>query len=276
MLAPIAPDVPFHSTFGGSSFHQCITKKNRHLCTRSGPSCGQGALQQGSTAPERNPHDSYYNRVQEQALFSRKFAQPPGKLTVLTGPPNCGKTVRSGFLLSIRLMAMQTSASYCARLVQLQVFSNSFLFIYLLQRFLRELCSTLKTEEDAAPFFYINGRLGSTRTPEQFSRAICEQITSNDFQVWLANQSPVILDRIRRNFQRISSTAAPSTATDLLAELKSIFEKDENDLDTTLKNMRALFEALQVLVKKPVLIIGTMLYYAPAQLESFYVVFPLI
>jgi hypothetical protein len=55
-------------------------------------------LQHGSSAvPDILPaQDSlFYNRDAEQTRFNDKFAANPKIMTVLVGPPNCGKTVRS-------------------------------------------------------------------------------------------------------------------------------------------------------------------------------------
>ncbi|KAG7667011.1 putative ATP-binding protein [Nannochloris sp. 'desiccata'] len=59
-------------------------------------------LQQGSNAPDVTPpqDSSFYNRLAEQAEFLTLFGDTPGLMTVLVGPPNCGKTAFLKYLVS--------------------------------------------------------------------------------------------------------------------------------------------------------------------------------
>jgi hypothetical protein len=56
-------------------------------------------LHQSSDAPNVTPpqDSAFYNRLAEQTKFLKIFSDTPGLITVLVGPPNCGKTVRAAF-----------------------------------------------------------------------------------------------------------------------------------------------------------------------------------
>ena len=57
----------------------------------------------GTKATGALPRDSdFYNREREQESLNRKFNTKPGVITVVVGPPDCGKTVRSALAVFAR------------------------------------------------------------------------------------------------------------------------------------------------------------------------------
>ena len=73
---------------------------------RSVPSWSQGSAVGGGTkAPAAGalPRDSdFFNREREQESLNRQFDDTPGVITVVVGPPDCGKTVRSALAVFAR------------------------------------------------------------------------------------------------------------------------------------------------------------------------------
>ena len=92
--------VPSRSLIGQSSLRSCLKSMKRPFHARRVPTCTQGGLQQRSNSAEGDPQDPFFNRVSEQAEFMKIFNENPDRMTVLTGPSSCGKTVRSGFFFA--------------------------------------------------------------------------------------------------------------------------------------------------------------------------------
>ena len=161
-------------------------------------------------------------------------------------------------------------------------FYQTVLIHSLLQRLLQELRDSYAIDKNAPPFLYINGRKVPLTRPEEICRALCQQILSKDFDIWLNNQSTATRDKVLDNLQGTSlalgsqskvisctNTGALQTPRgSLSAALKNILRKDENNFDRNLKNVGVLFAALKPVDRKPVLVIGTMRHFAARQIEN--------
>lgn len=97
------------SIFGRSTLQPSQANTKRTLRAQNGPTVAQGDIfkalnkffQKPSSAPPIAPRDLFYNRSAELREFRKKFSSRPSFVTVVVGPPNSGKTVRSAFLLYI-------------------------------------------------------------------------------------------------------------------------------------------------------------------------------
>ena len=125
----------------------------------------------------------------------------------------------------------------------------NYLCFVLSQRFLKKLHDDFTAEENGRLVLYIDGRDPSSElaTPQQISKALREQVLSEGFQ--------------RAITKALSSASAKaemnmSQGTNLLIEVPLNFQGSDEDLKGTLAGLRKLFEALKVLPKKPVIVLG--------------------
>ena len=116
------------------------------------------------------------------------------------------------------------------------------------------MAAAFEADQDAPPFMYINSRLTSVRTPEHISEALCDLLTS-----------PSMLQKVRVVFQRIvvkfgTELKAPSIgwgkASVSFQDLVNFLKDDPGNLHKTIKKSAVIFEALDSLPLKPVLVIG--------------------
>ena len=59
---------------------------------------GYAADESTEKSSRRHAVDPYFNRLAEQTMFKNRLNSRPGVVTVLFGPADCGKTVRSAIL----------------------------------------------------------------------------------------------------------------------------------------------------------------------------------
>ena len=66
----------------------------------------------------------FFNRSNEQKVFNNSLKGIPGVITVLVGPPSCGKSVRSAFsfLQMFEEFWQLWKCTHFARLIKIQVF----------------------------------------------------------------------------------------------------------------------------------------------------------
>ena len=90
-----------NTTFGRPSLRVALAKqKNTFRHERRGATFfALGTTEADDTAAPNSiskivPEDPFYNRLAEQKRFKNMFNSKPSAVTVLLGPPNCGKTVR--------------------------------------------------------------------------------------------------------------------------------------------------------------------------------------
>ncbi len=91
------------------------SKQTQSLRTRSIGATGNGA----SSAPATGGilKGAFFNRLNEMAEIKETLDDDPGPITVLVGPPSCGKTVRSAILC--KFLAKLGGAAACWRRRQL-------------------------------------------------------------------------------------------------------------------------------------------------------------
>jgi hypothetical protein len=56
-----------------------------------------GGSEDRRKSSRRNAESPFFNRGNEQKVFNKNLKGIPGVITVLVGPPSCGKSVRSAF-----------------------------------------------------------------------------------------------------------------------------------------------------------------------------------
>ena len=136
-----------------------------------------------------------------------------------------------------------------ARVSRVQCFYHFISTYFLSQRFLKKVQDDFKAEEVGRLVLYIDGRNPGSKlaTPEQISKALRNQVTSDDFQRFIKNVRPSVSGRVERNMD-------PETKYILEAALN--FQGSEEDLDETLAGLTKFFEALNVLPQKPVIVLG--------------------
>ena len=125
----------------------------------------------------------------------------------------------------------------------------SYLCFVLSQRFLKKVQDDFEAEKDGRLVLYIDGRDPSSElaTPQQISKALREQVLSEGFQ--------------RAITKALSSASAKaemnmSQGTNLSIEVPLNFQGSEENLNETLAGLTKLFEASNVLLKKPVIVVG--------------------
>lgn len=127
----------------------------------------------------------------------------------------------------------------------------------LLQRFLKKLAAEFEAEENGPPFMYINSRLTKVTTPEKISEALCEVL-----------MSPNLLERVRPVSEKLlvkfaAQLKTPSVGGDHshlpLQQLFNYLQDDRKNLGNTIKKSILIFDELNSLQLKPVLVIGMVL-----------------
>ena len=133
---------------------------------------------------------------------------------------------------------------------------HSFLSCHSLQRFLKEVVDQLELGQDPPPVIFINSRLVRVNGPEAISKALVDEVTSQDNLLNLS-KFPDLLQGI---LEQVSMVAGVKTQVGdgsfNLATLAGLFKKDEENLTETIKKLNILFKSIASLPRKPVIVIG--------------------
>ena len=110
--------------FGHFRLSPLPANQTQSLRTRSiGATLAQGV---SSAIATGGPEGPFFNRLKEMATIKKKLNSKPAPITVLLGPLNCGKTVRSACLCRFLKYARscwhgQQTSLYFARLARVQL-----------------------------------------------------------------------------------------------------------------------------------------------------------
>ncbi|KAH7620151.1 putative ATP-binding protein [Nannochloris sp. 'desiccata'] len=156
----------------------------------------------------------FFNRSNEQKVFNKNLKGMPGVITVLVGPPSCGKS-----------------------------------------RFLKEMVDQLGLGQDPPPVIFINSRLVRVNGPEAISKALVDEVTSQDNLLNLSK----FPDLVQGILEQVSMVAGVKTQVGNvsfnLGELAKFFKMDEENLTETIKKLEILFKSIASLPRKPVIVI---------------------
>ena len=125
----------------------------------------------------------------------------------------------------------------------------NYLCFVLSQRFLKKLHDDFTAEENGRLVLYIDGRNPGSElaTPEQVSKTLRNQAISEDFQRQVTSAFSSASARAEMNI---------SPERKLYLEAPLNFQGSEENLNETLAGLTKLFEASNVLLKKPVIVVG--------------------
>ncbi|KAG7671494.1 hypothetical protein KSW81_003629 [Nannochloris sp. 'desiccata'] len=156
----------------------------------------------------------FFNRSNEQKVFNKNLKGMPGVITVLIGPPSCGKS-----------------------------------------RFLKEMVDQLGLGQDPPPVIFINSRLVRVNGPEAISKALVDEVTSQDNLLNLS-KFPDLVQGILEQVSMVAGVKTPvGNVSFNLGELAKLFKKDEENLTETIKKLKILFKSIASLPRKPVIVI---------------------
>ena len=148
--------------------------------------------------------------------------------------------------------------TYFARLIKIQVFSQIFLSCHSLQRFLEEVVDTLELAQNPPPVIFINSRLVQVDGPEAISKALIDEVTSQDNLLNLS-KFPDLVQGILEQVSMVAGVKTPVGDVKFnLATLAGLFKMDEGNLTKTINILEVVFTAMNSLPRKPVIVIGTL------------------
>ena len=119
---------------------------------------------------------------------------------------------------------------------------------------MQELADQFNAEQDAPPFIYVNARQTPVDGPKEVSKSLCDAVTSRDVLLKLSKYPNHL-----KTFVGLVSTATEletPAAGNFSSKLAEFIQKDEENLDNTIRNLKNIFTAFKSLPRKPVIVIG--------------------
>jgi hypothetical protein len=125
-----------------------------------------------------------------------------------------------------------------------------------LQRFLREVVDQLELGQNPPPVIFIDSRLVQVDGPEAISKALVDEVTSQD-NLFNLSKFPDSVQGVLEQVSMVAGVKTPGGDVKFnLGELAKLFKKDEENLTETIKKLKILFESMVSLPRKPVIVIG--------------------
>ncbi|KAH7623574.1 putative ATP-binding protein [Nannochloris sp. 'desiccata'] len=122
-------------------------------------------------------------------------------------------------------------------------------------RFLKEMVDRLGLGQDPPPVIFINSRLVRVNGPEAISKALVDEVASQDNLLNLS-KFPDLVQGILEQVSMVAGVKTPvGNVLFDLGELAKLFKKDEKNLTETIKKLKILFKSIASLPRKPVIVI---------------------
>ena len=114
--------------------------------------------------------------------------------------------------------------------------------------------------QDPPPVIFIDSRLVRVDGPEAISKALVDEVTSQDNLLNLS-KFPDLLQGILEQVSMVAGVKTPVGDVKFnLGELTKLFKKDEENLTETIKKLNILLKSIASLPRKPVIVIGRVVW----------------
>ena len=114
----------------------------------------------------------------------------------------------------------------------------------------------LELGQDPPPVIFIDSRLVRVDGPEAISKALVDEVTSQDNLLNLS-KFPDLLQGILEQVSMVAGVKTPVGDVSFnLTKLEALIKKDEENLTETINKLEVVFTSIASLPRKPVIVIG--------------------